>query len=382
MSVTAMGWLVALAVGASLPADMFLRDRAIGPGRGADRLVLDVQLGRAGAEDRLETWLRDNPRAAKDARLTGHQVLCGAYFRAQRFADGIRACTAAESIEAGSAGNMLGLQQIFLTAGPAKWSGPAVTIPLKDKQYAVARRGQVEVDTLVDTGAELAAISESVARKLEARPVGAGVTVGTTTAPVSGAIVTIDRVRIGDGELRNLTAIVISDQQSAMSGINLIVPLPAIVALGRFAYLDHGTRLALGAAAPSPGPNRTALYWDEGGIGFAAGFARGRRGVHFDSGSVRTYLFPAALAALSPRERATRSAYQRKITGLGGERIEQASRVRNVRISVGGLNWTFSNIEVAEKDENGEAARIGTALFDRFRTVLFDARSMQMSVRE
>lgn len=74
----------------------------------------------------------------------------------------------------------------------------------------------------------------------------------------------------------------------------------------------------------------TPLYWDESGVGFAVDFAGGRRSVHFDTGSRRTYLFPTARDVLSPTELATRESITRTIGGIGGERSEEASRYRGV----------------------------------------------------
>jgi hypothetical protein len=352
----------------------------VGAKAGIDRLVTDIVLGRRGSEERLETWLKENRRGASDDRLTGYQILCGAYLREQRFRDGVRVCTAAETIEKGSASNVLGLHQAFATVGPAHWSAHSVEIALRDGQIAQARRNGAHVEALFDTGAEIGIVSASTAAALQARPIDGAVSMGTTTTPVSGSLVAIDSVELGNARLENLTAVVLSDEQAAYAELELVIPLPAMLTLGRFAYVDHGRRLLLGDAVPRPAGARTRLYWDESGIGFAARFSGGNRSVHFDSGSRRTWLFPAALAALSPNERATRRSIKRTIGGVGGERAEDGWSLRDVTISVAGGPWTFAEIEMAEKDENGEAARIGTGLFDRFSTVLFDIRSMRMTV--
>ena len=123
------------------------------------------------------------------------------------------------------------------------------------------------------------------------------------------------------------------------------------------------------------------LYWDPSGVGFEAGFAGGGRAVHFDSGSERTYLYPAALPSLSGPERAGRVPFERKIAGLGGERVEQASRIPAVRLTIAGHEWIVAPIEVAENDEAGEAGRVGAALLDQFETVVLDFERMRMFAR-
>jgi hypothetical protein len=368
--------------GAAPPQDIFLREAATHHGRRFDRLVADIELGRGGAELRLERWLRAHPGAPRDDRLTGYQTLCDTYLREQRFDGGVRACAGAEQIDKGSTSNLVDVQRALAAIGPARWSSTAVTIPLQHGQVTTVRRKGVEVEALFDTGAEIGVVSEATARALGACKLGSSVSMDTTTTPVAGGLVLLDDVQIGNARLTNLPAVVLSDQQAAYSGLKLIIPLSVMVALGRFAYLDHGRRLVIGSAAPQVGRDGTAAYWDPSGIGFAARFSEGVRGVHFDSGSRRTWLFPASLDALSAAERATRRPFVRKIGGLGGEREEHASKLRGVRIGIGGQPWTFDEIEMAEKDNNGESARIGTGLFERFSKVVFDTRTMRMSVSQ
>lgn len=380
MLVAALSLALAAVQATALPADIFERDRAIGATPGITRSIADLLLGRPDAARKLETALAAG-HGSSDQRLEAYQRLCGFYFREQRFADGVRICSAAEGIEKGSAGNMIDLHRAYLAgAGPAKWSSGSVRIPLRNGQLAIAQGGSGSIVVLIDTGAELGVISRSAATALQARPVGSPLQIGTTTTPIDGELVQVESIAIGNAQLRHLIALVIPDEQAAIMGAQLVIPLSALTTLGRMAYLDHGRMLVLGDAVPRLGASRSPLYWDESGVGFAVRFAGGVRGVHFDSGSERTWLFPAAGSALSPAERGTRQSIKRKIAGLGGERTEDASVYRNVAVTVAGRRWQFPNIEMAEKDENGEAARAGIQLFERFRTVVLDFRRMQMSV--
>lgn len=62
--------------------------------------------------------------------------------------------------------------------------------------------------------------------------------------------------------------------------------------------------------------------------------------------------------------------------------MENASKLRDVTLRIAGREWHFDEIEMAENDKNGEAARIGTGLWARFETVVLDFRSMRMSVSD
>lgn len=381
MQVTILPVAVFLAVaGSSLSDDAFVRDARLRGAVGIDRLVTDVQLGKGSAEARLERWLVLHPQAKLDDRLAGYLALCDTYLRQQKFGDGVRVCGAAEKLKAGSSGSVLGLQQAFRAAGPATWSSGSVRIPLVDGQVTKARRGRVSVEALVDTGAEIGVVSASVAKALGARPVGAAVSVGTTTTPISGGIVVIDVLRVGSATLRNMTAVVIADEQAAYAGLKLVIALPAIVALGRFAYLDHGRTLVLGAGVPPLGAHRARAYWDPGGLGLEVQFAKARLGAQFDSGSRRTWLFPVALGALSDAERSGRRPAERRIGGVGGERVEKGWLLPAVEFGIAGRPWRLGPIEMAERDDEGQAARIGTGLIRNYADVIFDLRAMQVSL--
>jgi len=373
--------LLGTAPSAELPRDIFVRDQVIGSQPGIKRLMADLLLARPRAASALEKALARGA-GVRDDRLDAYLQLCGFYFREQLYASGLRSCLAAEAIKKGAAANMIDLHRAFQQVGRVRWSSGAVRVSLTGGQATRVRHAGGTTEALIDTGAEIAIVSNRVAVLLGARPLGAQLAIGTTTTPVDGGLVLIDRVAIGNATLSNLTAFVLPDAQAKYAELDLVIPLSALLPFGRIAYVDHGAMLLLGTAAPPLGPARAPLYWDESGVGFAAQFAGGRRGVHFDTGSKRTWLFPAALPVLSAAERATVRPHKRTIGGVGGERVEDASIARNVRMGIAGQGWHFDEIEVAAKDENGEAARVGTGLFGRFSTVVLDFRRMQMSVSD
>lgn len=384
VAICALPWSPASAQ--EVPSDPFQRQELLARADrdNIERLALDLAFGRRGAERRIEMWLVAHQNAPIEERVVGWLALCSDRFRRQMFAGALAACEQGDDLRPGAATSIIPLLRAARDVPPLTWSQHGVDLVLEDRQVTVSH-GDTSVLALVDTGAEIAIVMESVARQLGGRALNGAVSMGTTTAPVAGGLVVFDRLTIGGAELRNLVALVLPDEQLELGEsdtLRLVLSLPALTATGRAAFLDHGARLALGDAVPRVRGRSTLLYWDESGIGFGVDFANGKRGVHFDTGSRRTWLFPAAMSAVSAAELAKRQPFTRTIGGLGGERVERASKLADVTLGVAGRTWVLQDIEVAEEDENGEAARIGFNLLDRFEAVVLDFRTMRMSVVE
>lgn len=378
--------LLSPAAAQDLPTDPFRRLEILSGAAANDihRRALDLTLGRRGAERRIVRWLNAHRDAPAEERVVGWLALCSERFRRQHYADALAACERGEELRSGAASGIIPLLRAARDVAPILWSQSGVDLALDDRQVAVSN-GEASVLALVDKGAEIAIVMESVAQQLGGRALTGDVGLETTTTPIAGGLVVFDRLTIGGAELRNLVALVLPDEQLELGEgdtLRLVLSLPVLTAMSRAAFLDHGARLALGEVAPRVRGRSTPLYWDSSGLGFGADFANGRRGVHFDTGSRRTWLFPAAMSAVSAAELATRQPFTRTIGGLGGERVERASKLANVTLGVAGWTWRLQDIEVAEGDENGEAARVGFNLLDHFEAVALDFRTMRMSVVE
>jgi hypothetical protein len=370
---------------AALRSDPLLIGRApAGDGRGAG---IDVLLGKTGAEYELRRWARSGAPASE--RADAWHLLCEAALRRMSYRSALAACAEGDRLQGQAATEALRSLLTFLQTLPAtRWSRPGLEMPLvRDsdgtRRLAIGPRGST-IEAIVDTGAELSLMMESVARRFHARPIGTA-QVGTSTSDVSTGMAVVDRLPVGDNVVENLVVSVVPDAQLTFpdgTSIPAILGLPVLLAAERFAFLDHGTRLALGTRAPRlQAATAAPLYWDPSGFGFAARFRRAIRAVHFDSGSKRVELFPAGLTALSPAELATRIAKPRQVTGIGGNRTEKASEVPVVQMWVGKQPWRIAPMQVAETDSAGEAGRIGAPLFDRFSTAIFDTKAMLMMVR-
>ena len=369
----------------ALRADRLLVDRT--PDGAARAIALDLHLGKPGAADALRRWA-ESAEGTSESRAAAWHLLCEDRFRRSEFGAALAACAEGDRI-AGKATTQ-SLQKLLASVkdvGPPRWEKPALKVPLIRDSDGTRRvligAGDDATEAIVDTGAELSLMVESVAKRFNARAAG-GTTLGTSTNDANVGIAVVDRLAVGDNVLRNLVVSVVPDAQLTFpdgTSIPAILGLPALLAAGKFGFLGHGSMLVMGSATPKvESPAATALYWDPSGIGFAAGFAKAIRPVHFDSGSKRNELFPAGLSAISDQERAGLRRQDRQVTGLGGTRTEQASMLPSVTMAIGTQPWRVAPLEVAEKDESGEAARIGAPLFDSFRDVIFDTQTMRMIV--
>jgi len=382
--ITLAAWTVDSGAQEAAPQDIFVRAAAVErSSQDAARLIIDVVMGRRGATHRLERWLARNAHASTGARAEALAALCAEHFRRMSYARAADQCE--RSVEAGMSSDesTLDLARALRDTPPIRWENRYARIELDN--------GHFEIDTvdgpvegLLDTGAEIAVAMESVARRLGARSLGVRLEVGTTTTPVFGEIVVFDRLTVDGAVILNVPALMLPDAQLTMPDgdrIEFILGLPALIAAERVAYREHGRALELGTQSPRGRENSTPLYWDESGLGFAADFPGGRRGVHLDTGASRSYLFPAALSVLAPEEVAAGYSIERVIMGLGGASTENTIEYPAISLSVAGHPWRLEEIEVSEEDLNGEAARIGIGLTQEFDTIFLDFGEMRMWVR-
>jgi predicted aspartyl protease len=347
-----------------------------------------LHLGEPGAEAALLRWLEANPSISAERRSSIWLLICEERIRRTRYAAALRACGEAEKAVSGSAGPLLDYFAPLARVPPMRWSVSGLEVPIvkdSDGTRRVMIQGPAgDIDAVIDTGAEITVLMDSVARQLDAKPVGQ-LTMGTTTAPVSGGLALVDRLWIGGAELLNVPALVLPDEQLTFpdgTSLPVVLSFAALTSAGRAAFLRNGTLLALGDAAPDMRGQPVPIYWDPSGVGFQALFAMGRRAVFLDTGSRRNYLYPTAERSLSEAELRTRAPFEREIAGIGGQRTEQAFRFSRVTIHVDGHPWTFAPMEMAPADGEGAAAKIGAAIMDRFGTVVLDFDRMLMFVGE
>lgn len=86
---------------------------------------------------------------------------------------------------------------------------------------------------------------------------------------MTGKLGVVEVATIESVKMRNVQVLPLSDSMLKLAKdyvIPGILGVPAIAATGRIAWLDGGTRLALGSDGPEPsGTDR--VYWHEAGLG-------------------------------------------------------------------------------------------------------------------
>lgn len=95
-------------------------------------------------------------------------------------------------------------------------AGGSVTLPADRRGHfsGTFRMNGKPVDGLIDTGASLVSLPESVAKRLgfTAASLDYSHPVGTANGQVKGALVMLDRIEIGSVRVRNVTALVLKDE--------------------------------------------------------------------------------------------------------------------------------------------------------------------------
>ncbi len=300
----------------------------------AQRLAYRAELGGDSDASAIERWLLRHPKApAMERAMLAHRlcnnlgVLTGGKRR-------VAACRLAADLTGDLEDQAdLAMAEAFQHEVPIKARGSA-TVPLTRSAVGLLTV-EIAANTarsswIVDTGAEIAAISGSTAKALNVRFIAGVATIGTaTTIRVEGRLGMIDRLTIGSAVIEHLPVLVLPDAMLRLpdgSVIPGILGLPALAAFHKVAWLDGGKQLALGTTesamnqTSSPGINSpaTRIYWHEKGVGVAISTPIGVQGIHLDTGANAGQLGVAGLSLLTPAQRASVIEASARVGGVGG----------------------------------------------------------------
>lgn len=349
----------------------------------AERLAYDAQLGGAAEDAAIEAWLKAHADAPAPVRAMLFHRLCNDYGVTVGGAKRVAACAEANKLAPdGEDASDEKIAQAFRDAPPIRAHGsatvPAIANPLGSKSANVTVNG-ITLPWFMDTGAEISVVTESTAAQLAVRILPGSSDVGTSTTRVTGKMGLIDKAVIGGATVENLPVLVLPDAMLKLGKdytIPAIFGLPAFAALGRVAWLDGGTTLALGGAAPLPKGKTVRVYWHEDGLGIPIATALGTAGAQFDSGADSTALRRPGLALLTKDQLASAVERNATIGGAGGFVTTKVGVLPKLDYAIDGV--PLQALKVNIEDNDSSAGRVGSDMIVQLKMLTIDFATMTL----
>jgi hypothetical protein len=377
----AAGMLIAAAPHAEEP-DPFA---PLPPGDHFAALLSAARFGEPGADAAVEAWLdghRDLPAAE---RLRGWSRLCKDYGALTWNRPRQRACTEKQKLTTAAGGDDDEAMANALADAPPVRAVGAARVPLIwnsfGSQSAEVTVNGVSLPWFVDTGAEISVVTKSLGDRIGVRIVADHVRVGSSTTDVFGEVGLIGLMRIGDAEVENVPVLILPDAQLKIGGvhqIDAILGLQVLVAFHRIAWVDGGTMLALGEAAPRTGPGAARLYWHEDGLGVPVSTPLGVRGAHLDTGANNSDWRVGGVPLVDAATLARAKERVAHIGGAGGVVEVKQKTLPSLAFRLAGTSLVLRDVSVAE---GSSAARIGMDAVSQFSTFILDFEAMRVEGR-
>lgn len=350
----------------------------------AERLAYDAERGGAAADAAIEAWLEAHPDAPAASRAMLLHRLCNDYGVTRGGEKRVTACADANKlVPGGEDASDEKIAEAFRAIAPISARGgatvPTIANPLGSKSADVTVNG-VTLPWFMDTGAEISVVTESTAAKLDVRVLPGSSDVGTSTSNrVTGKLGVIDKAMIGGATIEHLPVLILPDAMLKLGKdytIPAILGLPAFAALGRIAWREGGTQLALGADAPLPKGRTVRVYWHEDGLGIPITTPLGTMGAQFDSGADSTALRKPGLALLTRDQVAAAAERDATIGGAGGYVTTKVRVLPRLDYQVDGVPLTALKLNVEDND-NG-AGRIGSDMIVQLKLLTIDFATMTL----
>lgn len=349
----------------------------------AQRLAYDAELGGKAQDEAIEAWLTVNPNAPASQRALLWHRLCNDYGVRVGGMRRVRACSRSVELTGDSEDRSdLAIAKAFSALPPTTATGQATVALLPNPLGSLGVAMTVKAVTLpwiVDTGAEITTLPESTAVRIGVRMVDGVAEVGSSVGSVEGKLGVIEAATIGGVTIRHIQVLVLPDAMLRLSKdyvIPGILGLPVLAAIGRIAWLDGGTRLALGRDAPKPSGVIDRVYWHEAGLGIPLRTAIGIAGAQFDSGADRTALRRPGLDLLTAPQIASAAEHDGMVGGAGGfVRVKQRV-LSELRYTLAGVALTSSKVPI--EDNTDSAGRIGSDILPQLKLLAIDFATMTL----
>lgn len=259
------------------------------------------------------------------------------------------------------------------------------TAPLwRDKVGLVRARahvGEMPIEAVLDTGANLSVIRRSLAERLGLRFVDGKAAVGSSTvANLDIRIAIADRVEFAGATLHHVAFIVLDDDALTFPvpggyAIDAIIGFPVFLALKRFAFTPEtfswGSTIAAGGRA-SLFANGSDLYLELLVDGKKAAF-------HLDTGAAHTEL-TGRFAKRYPEYRNERLT-ERSVSGAGGTSTDKVVKLEQLMVQIGDWKACVHDIDLALGEPTGVAddhlGRLGQDVIGQASAFRIDLETMK-----
>ena len=347
-------------------------------------LMLELKMTADGAAPgRLADWLSQTPDLPDTIISAGYEGLSERAHLETRYADSAQAAAialhhASEDRRTDLA-DQLALAQAASTVPVSRSIGASETVLETRTDLARLLRVPVGFDDcasaelIVDTGAEISVIRESLAQAFSMRPLEGSIRVGTPTDFVLGHLVVAEQISVGEMVFTDVVFLTLPDDMLTLADgayiIDGILGLQVFRTAGRVGWNEGGTQFLLGTAVPALQADDAALFWHTDGVGLAISIQDQRAVGFFDSGASTTLFRSGVLDHLTPGQISALDVQSRVRRGLGGAEEVTTQTLAELEISLAGASFHFEPATILPPEEDIPAADIAAVGNDLIKQV-------------
>lgn len=246
--------------------------------------------------------------------------------------------------------------------------------------------GKFHESMILDTGANLSAISFGLARQLGLK-LSSSVATSKGIAGQSMTVHTavIPELRIGGAKVRNVAVIVISDDDLVVPGLNYRIPgsigFPVLSALGRITFFADG-RFGVGVKPAAGMSDEENLFLQRLTPVVAAEVGGVERLFTIDTGAAGSF-FTVRYYLEHKGDFASQEIGNFDLAGAGGVQTYAAYFADKVNIKIGGACVAMNNLPVITQARGSSDERfygnVGQSILGQFKSYTFDFQNMSFS---
>jgi hypothetical protein len=246
--------------------------------------------------------------------------------------------------------------------------------------------GRVRESLILDTGANLSAISLSLAQRLGLKISGSVATARGIAGPrMTVHTAVIPELRLGDARLKNVAVIVIDDKNLMISGMHYRIPgsigFPVLSALGQITFFADG-RLGVNPRPAPVSPSGENLFLQRLTLIVPAAIGGPQRLFVIDTGSQGSF-FTSQYYFEHKNDFASQAIGELDLAGAGGVRTYAAYVTDKLNIKMGGACVQANEIPVITETrgvpDDKFYGNIGQRILGQFKSYTLDFQNMSFS---